>query len=339
MANDSLALADIPAELTQDADYDAVYAAVTATERGRWFLAEYANRNHRTETGAVVGAIARIEAAIRGDRFAPEPLPVPDIGAAAEKIGDIAVELREHSSDANLCDALDAAVRELCAVSGTTAKARGTNEFDETAATGSVPAPLEVGASEIVGATLSLVSAEEVPGEQLRASPCAQPPAVETASEAAEAGDAASETARTLVPSQDFVPSCDAPRSGLAQNGRRWHIEGPDFVFTQQSQPVAQPLLINAGHEDTPAESSALPPAEPLLPDPSDDPADLFEQTQAAAIAANGVVVEAPPPVSAPAQLRATDGTAIAVTPRPAAPDPLAPLRALSEEETIALFG
>ena len=39
---------------------------MTATERGRWFLTEYANRNRGADTDQVVAAIARIEAAICG---------------------------------------------------------------------------------------------------------------------------------------------------------------------------------------------------------------------------------------------------------------------------------
>src|SRR5208282_1583904 len=114
MSNDPLALAGITAGLPQDAEYDAVYVAVTATERGRWFLTEYANRNRHADTDLVVNAIARMAAAIRGDRTGQEPAPGADVGAAAERIADIAFELREHAADAGLCDALDAAVRELC---------------------------------------------------------------------------------------------------------------------------------------------------------------------------------------------------------------------------------
>ncbi|HYA05198.1 MAG TPA: hypothetical protein VEF90_04850, partial [Xanthobacteraceae bacterium] len=104
----------IVADLSQDAEYDAVYAAVTATERGRWFLTEYANRNRHADTDMVVGAIARMEAAIRGDPVGTKPPGGLNLSAAAERIADIAFALRERSADADLCDALDAAVRELC---------------------------------------------------------------------------------------------------------------------------------------------------------------------------------------------------------------------------------
>ena len=46
-----------------DADYDAIEAAVMETARGRWFLAEFANRHRVADTAAILMAIQRIEAA------------------------------------------------------------------------------------------------------------------------------------------------------------------------------------------------------------------------------------------------------------------------------------
>jgi hypothetical protein len=45
MSNTPLARSDILKGAPNDTEYDAVYAAVTATERGRWFLTEFAKRN------------------------------------------------------------------------------------------------------------------------------------------------------------------------------------------------------------------------------------------------------------------------------------------------------
>jgi chemotaxis regulatin CheY-phosphate phosphatase CheZ len=52
------------------ADYDLIEAAVMETGRGRWFLAEYARRNRHSDTMTLLGAIERLEAAIRGERAA-----------------------------------------------------------------------------------------------------------------------------------------------------------------------------------------------------------------------------------------------------------------------------
>jgi len=53
-----------------EADYDLIEAAVMETGRGRWFLAEYARRNRHSDTMMLLGAIERLEAAMRGERAA-----------------------------------------------------------------------------------------------------------------------------------------------------------------------------------------------------------------------------------------------------------------------------
>src|ERR1700681_2300045 len=67
MSKDPLALPAITAGASHEAEYDAVYAAVTATERGRWFLTEFGNRNRQADTHLVIAALPRIEASIRAD--------------------------------------------------------------------------------------------------------------------------------------------------------------------------------------------------------------------------------------------------------------------------------
>jgi chemotaxis protein CheZ len=54
-----------PALLSEE-DYGAIEAAVMETERGRWFLAEYARRNRHADTTMLLTALDRIEAALRG---------------------------------------------------------------------------------------------------------------------------------------------------------------------------------------------------------------------------------------------------------------------------------
>ena len=134
MPNDPLAL--ILPELPDEVGYDAVHAALMATERGRRFLTEYADRNRHANTTAIVSAIARIEATLRGEgppradatgdlmeiaaavdrieaALAAGTKPAPDISAAIERLLDIAFMLHERPVEATLCDGLDAAVREI----------------------------------------------------------------------------------------------------------------------------------------------------------------------------------------------------------------------------------
>lgn len=48
--------------------YDAIEDAVRETERGRWFLTEYARRNRNADTEVLLDAIRRIENVVTTDR-------------------------------------------------------------------------------------------------------------------------------------------------------------------------------------------------------------------------------------------------------------------------------
>ncbi len=155
MSNEPLALPDILTGLPDEADYETVYAAVMASERGRRFLTEYANRNRQADTHMLVGAIARVEAAIRGEPLPQAPAasvghleeiaatiacieaeiaagkpPPYDVFAALECIQDIAFILHERPVEPTLCDRLDAAVR---MISDALAQSDGGAESGQTA--------------------------------------------------------------------------------------------------------------------------------------------------------------------------------------------------------------
>jgi chemotaxis protein CheZ len=54
----------------EDTDYAAIEAAVMETDRGRWFLAEYARRNRHAETESLLTSLDRIERAVTQTREA-----------------------------------------------------------------------------------------------------------------------------------------------------------------------------------------------------------------------------------------------------------------------------
>jgi len=304
MANDPLALAGFAAGLPQDAEYDAVYAAVTATERGRWFLAEYADRNRHADTDLVMNAIARIEAAVRGDG--------PDVAAAAERIADIAFALRERAADAGLCDALDAAVKEISGACATVAAANGSDgaskqEREADPAVGAIEFELQdekkfAAAAAALGASLAAL------GQDSQSN-----------------GEASARTSVSVVPPQDYEPVPAAHNGGPPNDGPRWFIEAPDFVFGPAARGTDES---RAESPDQSGKTQSLLPLPQLLADPQDDPADLFEP----AAAAPAIELAAP-------QLRVAAVAPTRSAPRPAPSNPLAALRALSEEELIALFG
>ena len=67
MASQTQALAVAHTEPPAEDDYNALCAALEASERGRAFLAEYARRNRSADTERVLTALARLEAQMRAD--------------------------------------------------------------------------------------------------------------------------------------------------------------------------------------------------------------------------------------------------------------------------------
>lgn len=131
MSTDPVRLSDLLTALPDDADFDAVYAELLATQRGRWFLTEYSVRNRGADRHTVVGLAAGVEEAAPqvpaagefGDlaaalgwiesAIASSATLGRDSFAAIERIQDIAFALRERGVDAALCDVLEAASGEL----------------------------------------------------------------------------------------------------------------------------------------------------------------------------------------------------------------------------------
>ena len=65
------------------------YAALEATPRGRWFLAEYARRSRAAETDMLLEAIGRLEEAVLRPQRQPAPADVlAELKALAEAIAN-----------------------------------------------------------------------------------------------------------------------------------------------------------------------------------------------------------------------------------------------------------
>jgi len=75
MADEHFDLSPSAAPPPTEADYDAILAAVMETMRGRWFLAEYAQRNRTADTRLVLTAIARVEEKLQEARPAAPAAP------------------------------------------------------------------------------------------------------------------------------------------------------------------------------------------------------------------------------------------------------------------------
>jgi hypothetical protein len=155
MSEEHFAVSKVAPTPAAQADYDAICAALTHTQRGRWFLEEYAKRNRSADTRLLLTAIERIESVVCAERnrqaqqglrtdllemaqaiirtraevaeiraeaaspleaaarpndaAAPRPRPpqAQDVFAAAERIRDVTWAMRGHGFDPATCDQLE----------------------------------------------------------------------------------------------------------------------------------------------------------------------------------------------------------------------------------------
>ncbi|MEM1287321.1 MAG: hypothetical protein AAGH60_03110 [Pseudomonadota bacterium] len=115
----------LPPAPTQD-DYDAIAAAVMETERGRWFLAEYARRNRHADTEKVLDALGSLQS--RWDKAfetrkpdtkqadASNALLSRDVIDLAEAITQVKREVRELGGADSGSDHFNSATSELEAI-------------------------------------------------------------------------------------------------------------------------------------------------------------------------------------------------------------------------------
>lgn len=102
-------------------DYDDIQAAVMETERGRWFLNEYAQRNRVADTAMLLEAIKKLEGMVAEKENAPSS--APDVDKMRFDIVDMAnaiAETKQQIADIKSSDGddsrLDSATAELDAI-------------------------------------------------------------------------------------------------------------------------------------------------------------------------------------------------------------------------------
>jgi hypothetical protein len=346
MNQEPLALAAFTSAARHEAaEYDAVYTAVTATERGRWFLSEYANRNRAADTDLVVASLERIEAAIGGiaarseipshtvangrhNADAKDALPIAKIIGAAERIADLSFRLREISGDALLCDDIEGAAREIYELCGLGLPDVGEPDFG----------PSDFGAPDLAAS-----AAEQVPGDEARPAIAAPERQIPLATiMASEASDA-------VGPAMEEGADLPSPVASSAGDTPRWHIEGPDFLFQPAAKEPDQESIEPAPRLE---QQDDLLPQTLFQDELKDDPAGLFDDAgpsvaasttdapQASAEAVAEIPVQNESAAESPqAGLRVLTSTLVRPLTRPVSNDPRGTIRDLSEEELIALFG
>ena len=303
MSSDPLAHADIWTGAPSGTEYDAVYAAVTATERGRWFLAEYANRNRNADTQLLANALARIEIAVARDVPAQAMNGATSAAAAGAAVAPIEAfptadteEERFAGEIANDDESPTALFDMELAESKKLAEAiaqLGSPLSSLTEPVGTDPEPQSGSADS------------EIPPPDYTPSP-APPPQSAAAP-------------RWYIEPPDFVFRSAEPKP--ISHGR-----DESSGESSQAHPVPAGLQFSPSLEDDPAD---------LFEQPhSTASAQIFAPAQVFAPAPVSTPAEGPPP-----QLRVANGATPPAAPRPTLSETLVGLRGLSEDELIALFG
>jgi hypothetical protein len=94
-------------------DYEAIEAAVMETEKGRWFLAEYARRNRAADTLTVLDAVAGLERLLRRERRPDIDRIRLDVGEMKDAIDRTKSEIAQLKHDRGELSRVERATSEL----------------------------------------------------------------------------------------------------------------------------------------------------------------------------------------------------------------------------------
>jgi hypothetical protein len=309
MADDANALMPFQqSRLPSETEYKAMCVAFAETERGRWFLAEYAKRNRNADTTMVIEAIKRIEHAVarqvpsnpatlsaalaqsvsdlraRAGQIAAEgSATLETVRRNAQKMRDVAWTLREWGTDSDLCDELDAL-------------ATGIVDGCETAAT-----PQQ--------RLLALLDEWDVNAPPRIAGTRAEPTAPAAVAEHAPVANAAA--AKATAPPEAVAPvqalaTEDLATEELATEALAAETSAADVpsreVSPVEARPVSEPAP--AARPAPPEQTAPIRTTKPVVP----------SQSLGAALLAQGIIAQ------------------------PRGGDALAPLRRMSQAEKVALF-
>jgi hypothetical protein len=307
MASETTAPAQPPDTPSED-EYQTFCAALSASARGRAFLAEYARRHRGADTETLLAALARLEALMRARPGADPAQPelrklLASIRAARPELDQSALPARA----AKLAVLLDLLERRLEALAAAAPVGASAAEAGRLAAVPPLEEP-ELPIPTPAAARPALIVAHE-----------RTPPPLPAGATAKPAGSAA------IIPEVNWFDST-APVAAAAE-----------FASAAPAVPDAEPLRSERANEAAAGAAYSLPPcggglgrgvtregdAAPSITTPTPDPSPQGGGEPA-------VLAAASDPSSAPQRPPAQE--------HGAPPDPLAVLMALSEEERIALF-
>jgi hypothetical protein len=359
-------------------DYDAIRDAFMETSRGRWFLGEYAKRNRNADTSMVLDAVARIEenlaaqrhqashgelaealAAIRKavdearaaaslaiDGLALEQTLAP-IRKGARVVREIAWRWREIGTDGRICDLLDSQVNSIEAGCGRIASVdpRGElgaafdliagriAEFDdseatppraaETAAASPFPSftpvpPNELPAAAADGApSATAQNLEAATGTSVARAAEALPATEEAVELTAEAAAAHDDAVLDMVAMEMAAP--DPFEADLAETQVPEPPPARSEVIARRPEPAAAPAI-----QPAPRPLAQPSPQHSLQPSLEPSPAPALEPSRE--------------PSREPSLGSSLIASGILSKPKASGPDPLAPIRRMSQAEKLAFF-
>ena len=127
MSDAQYALSPSAAPPPSEADYDAIFAAVMETARGRWFLGEFAKRNRNADSELVLAALDRVEAVWRQrDHASPTERVKFDLLEMAKAIAQTKAEIAAITPEGEAKGTLLEATEELDSIVRTTEHATST---------------------------------------------------------------------------------------------------------------------------------------------------------------------------------------------------------------------
>jgi len=342
--------------------------------RGRRFLEEYARRNHGADTAKVLAAIERIEGVIRGkdeayrsfraellemaeaiartraevmapvaesQNEAPAPPPAyPDVFAAAERIRDVAWAMRERGLDPRTCEQIEA-----LAASILSASSLGDPDDHRAHKLGEVLQYLERRINAMLEGCAG-VARESTEGQgEPAALPAAAAPDLPDPGEAEPAiAEALAEPTHSMA-TQDESIHDDARRPiETPQPEPASTVAAETISITDSDSPInAAPSKVGAPQPEPSMPAAGPAPSADFLQAPLPPPMasrsqpEPAEQPTAPAVP-SAETMTAAGPAAPPEESRDAAAPVAAPMPRPPARDPLAPLRAMSDAERIALF-
>ncbi len=366
------------ASLPSEEDYEAISQAFMETSRGRWFLGEYAKRNRNADTRMVLDAVARIEETLAAQQQPPpesgltEALAairqavteaqaaaaaavdslaldenLPPVRKGARIIREISWRWREIGADSRICDLIDS---QVSAIEGACGQISSTG-----------PQAALSAAFDLIRARITQLDDGDTAAPQAAREAVPSPPSAPPDGMAA----AAVETAQATSVANSPEAAMGMPAEAFAETAETAEVTAEVIELTEEAAEVAAEALdatSEAGEEtseaaepydDTLLDMIALEMAAPDADDFDEAPDELHaaEPPPAAPV----IVAGKPEPMAAPAEppplaqpsLRPSPQPSLGSTllangivrrPNPAASDPLAPIRRMSQAEKIAFF-